>query len=416
MNSGSAEEGKPQTTDVPPAETPRADVSAADTASGSAGGPAAEPAHEAAVETVVEGSAESAESGGVAAAPEPETKPAPEPPPRTRGEGWRNFATAFGVLAVIALLTLGAYITRDLWYPGAVAERQTPPPPDLAPRINQLAATQDGLKQSGEQLALRVAAAEKAVAGLEAQLAALTQALAEVRDGGDTGELQDRQAALQQRLDGLQSRLDFLDEAAERAKAYDRRLVTLEAANDTARAGLEKQSGLVLALGQLRQALAGSGAYAAELDTVRSLAGTQAELQPALAALAARAATGVPAVAGLRDRFPRVAQDVVRAEQSVSGEQWYQRAANRVLGLVTVRRIGPAGIAAGGSEARLAEAEEALARGDLAAAVAAVTAIEGPGASAAASWLAEARARLAADQALAGLQAAALGRLSGPRG
>jgi hypothetical protein len=61
--------------------------------------------------------------------------------------------------------------------------------------------------------------------------------------------------------------------------------------------------------------------------------------------------------------------------------------------------------------ARVARAEVRLAEGALAAAVAELEGLSGAPATAAAGWLDDARARLAADQAVAALQAAAVTRL-----
>ena len=89
---------------------------------------------------------------------------------------------------------------------------------------------------------------------------------------------------------------------------------------------------------------------------------------------------------------------------------WVGRAWARLADLVSVRRTGE--VEGAGNEARVARAEARLAAGDLAAAVAEVSALSGPGDEAAADWLARARARLAVDEALAVLSRHALGQMS----
>jgi hypothetical protein len=71
--------------------------------------------------------------------------------------------------------------------------------------------------------------------------------------------------------------------------------------------------------------------------------------------------------------------------------------------LVTVRPVG-ADVAGESAAARVARAEAALAEGDLARAVAELEPLEGAADGAAASWLAQAHERLAAQAALAALQ------------
>ena len=86
------------------------------------------------------------------------------------------------------------------------------------------------------------------------------------------------------------------------------------------------------------------------------------------------------------------------------------RAWARLRSLVTVRPVG--GDVAGDSpEAHLARAEARLDEGDLAGAVSELEALEGPAAEAAAPWLAGARARVAADQAIEALRERALARV-----
>jgi hypothetical protein len=172
---------------------------------------------------------------------------------------------------------------------------------------------------------------------------------------------------------------------------------------------------MLLAVGQLRAALRGSGPFEAELDAVTALAGDDdAGLAEARASLAAYAGAGVPTVAALRADFANVALDVVRAARAPGDSTWIDRTIDRLARLVTVRRVGD--VAGDTAAATVARAEQRLAGGDLAAAVAEVQRLEGPAATAVAAWLAEARARLAAERVLAQIEARAIAAMGGAGG
>jgi uroporphyrinogen-III synthase len=82
------------------------------------------------------------------------------------------------------------------------------------------------------------------------------------------------------------------------------------------------------------------------------------------------------------------------------------------MGLVSLRPTGEA-VAEDGLMTQLARAEAALRADDLAGAVGTLQPLEGAAAAAAADWLGAARARLAADQAVAATTARAISRLDG---
>jgi hypothetical protein len=79
--------------------------------------------------------------------------------------------------------------------------------------------------------------------------------------------------------------------------------------------------------------------------------------------------------------------------------------------LVSVRPVGE-DVEGDDAAARVARAEAVLAKGDLAGAVAELEGLTGQAAEAAAPWLADARARLDAEAALAALQSIAVARLA----
>ncbi|MFQ5783968.1 MAG: COG4223 family protein [Alphaproteobacteria bacterium] len=276
---------------------------------------------------------------------------------------------------------------------------------DLARRLDALAARVEtmtaalGRLDTVDALAKKVAALERRLAGLGARLDA---APGETTDG----------TALAARLDALEAALaergqspevaavrTRLAELAARERALDERLAAL--GRRVAAPGGARPA-LVLAVGQLRAALRGSGPYAAELEALKGLAGGDAVFAAPLAALDDRAAEGLPTLARLRARFKELAGAVVRAGYAPDQGSWADRTLARLARLVTVRRVGE--VEGDSAEAIVARAETLLEARDLAAAVAEVEHLAGPPAEVAAAWLADARARLAADRALAAIE------------
>jgi hypothetical protein len=177
----------------------------------------------------------------------------------------------------------------------------------------------------------------------------------------------------------------------------------------------------MLAVGRLGAALSEGRPYAAELDTLNKLAGTDPQLAsaaPALDVLAPHAATGAPSKIRLVARFPDVARAIVQAAQQdgasgavdAAAGGWFDRLIGRFTDLVTVRPVG-ADVEGDGPAARVARAEAHLQTGDLESAVVELEMLSGAPAEAAASWLAEAKARLAVEPAFRTLDQIALERL-----
>ena len=286
----------------------------------------------------------------------------------------------------------------------------------------------------GERLAQDLAplgAHEARLARLEERLSILGRALATAGDGGaDAVALAD----LNQRLERLEQRLaaaaatpsgDPVD--AQRLDRLGRTLGEMEtsvaglaaglARQDDRLAGLEsratagrgsaRETGLVLALAQLRAVTRRSASFARELAAVRALGGGD----PALDTLDAHAATGVATLAELRRDFQPAARAIVLAGRLPDREGWLDKTLQRLGSIVTVRQVGE--VEGDGAEALVARAEQRLAEGDLAAAIDELEKLDGAPAAAAALWLAQARARRAVDVALTALQRQAIARVGG---
>lgn len=214
--------------------------------------------------------------------------------------------------------------------------------------------------------------------------------------------LQDELSQVEGRLDQLSTQVERLSGSAE-ANAQAIR----ESSDARNRGAL-----LALALGQLREALRFSEPYEQELQGVAAVA-SGGQLSDLLEPLQAEAASGVPNLTALRRQFSELAPEIVGATYGSGEEGWLREVMDRVPELVTVRPVGQAtGDSVG---AKVARAEQALAAGDLPAAVEEIASLEGEPAAIAQPWLEEARARLAVDAALADLTRRAIVQLSGDR-
>lgn len=320
---------------------------------------------------------------------------------------------------------------------------------DLIDARNRIIALEDAGKESPGAAAVlseRLDAAEKAIASLEiaaksapqsagsAEMSALADRIAALEarvaaqpesaaadtvgvDSAALGRLAAENAALRQQVAALAAQIESFKGVGERLDALDRAVA--------ARPG-DGGATLVLAVSNLGAALSTARPFAAELGAVTQIASTD----PALAAkvgeltapIASHAAAGIPTLADLRARFDDTARAIVDAAQTVArppaepqdkdwlGRQidWLSSVADYVLSDVSVRPVGD--VPGDGPGERVARAEVRLAENALGAAVAELEGLTGPAADAAASWLADARARSAVDEAMAGLQAAVIAR------
>ena len=320
---------------------------------------------------------------------------------------------------------------------------------EIAARQNETSESAIWLAALVERLAhaeARLAALDGAERRLDA-LEALRAVPAVSSTGAEDGQEGAARAAVLQRLSEVEARLDglggdasasvgtrlaALERALERAPGdgasrtrieaeahrlaaalaeAERRLAALEEAPPTS--SVHKLA-LALAVGRLRETLRTSEPYVADLATVRTLVGevgglARDALDGAVASLAVRAETGVPARAVLRRRFAALAGELARAERRGAESDWVDRTLDRLGALVQVRRTGEA--AGASAAARVARAEVRLAAADLAGAIAEIEGLAGRGGAEARAWLADATARVAAEQALGALDSYVLGAL-----
>ena len=269
---------------------------------------------------------------------------------------------------------------------------------DASTRIEQVASGQGGATGATTP-APDSTAPDPRVDGLVSENEALKQQIASLT------ERLDQMSGLDAKVGELAPRLEAL---APRLDALDQQVAALPKSNEQQHA-----VALIVAVGELRSALASDKGFAAELSTLNDLAHDDEALRPRLKPIVDRLApmadSGVPTLSQLAAAFP--ATEIARAGEAelageVTDDSWLKRfwrgLGHSVSEVITVRPTGP-DVEGDDTLARLARAEAKLGEGDLAAAVAEVKALTGLAAETAAEWLAQAEARLAIEEAAAQL-------------
>lgn len=348
--------------------------------------------------------------------------------PDVRGGG--GFLRGLAVGVVLAVVVAGVTVyTRPYWAPllsetrsagegealaaalaevdRRLADMQASLPRDNAAELaalgERLTVVEGALSQGAGQDPETRAALESLSAQLARitdRLEALEQDLAAVRSlaGTPSQELASRLAQEAARLDEMLSAQADLSA----------RLAELEAGLNAAQAAREAAPGsretlMLLAMLQLRDALKGSGPYDQPLTMLKNLAADDAELGGIIAPLERRATTGLPSLSELQVRFPEAARRIAAIEIGQEGEGWSAGVLRRLSEAINLR---PVGMVEGTTPTAIAaRAEVKLNQGDLAGALAELDALQGAAAEAVADWRADAEARLAAEQALGALGA-----------
>ena len=324
--------------------------------------------------------------------------------PRSGG----GFATA---LSVVALLVGAAALSEPWWGPAlpgwpapsasttASSSASAPADPALKSQIQQLADRVGKLEQ-------RPAATANNGGGNGPDLSALTQRIdalekrpAASADAGDARkELADRIAALEQKVSAVSGNSQAAQELRSEVDQLKQQVTSVSQTVSERQDAASTAQALVLAAGQLRASLSGGQPFQQDLQAVRALNISDSGVTQPLDAVAPYAAKGIPTRAQLTDRFQPLAGEIVRADIRGEGNSWIDTAVGKLSTLVTVRQEG-GGVVGTTANAVVARAEAALNEGNLAKAVEELSALQGPAAQTAAPWLADAKARLAADQA-----------------
>jgi len=308
--------------------------------------------------------------------------PAANPPQgESRGRRGRRLFVRLGLgVSAAIILVLAVIGTAPYWQPALAPLLSWGPKAAPAPEKS------DGDAQAA--LSARLDALDRRVTALQSldnRVAALEQ-----RPVPDT---QASLAPLQNQLQQLSVHLDQLDQRID------------QLVKDQAARGDSAQRVLIVALANLGNAISSSRPFSAQLASVEALGRGRADWTQRLSPLEEPAKTGLPSTAVLANRFSvDVAPAILRADTAPTGASpgMGQAILAKLRALVVIRRTDGAG---GGTPAQqaVAAADAALQKGDLAGAVAALKPLTGPAAAAAAPWLAQAQARLMAEETVARL-------------
>ncbi len=372
-----------------------------------------------------------------------EDKPPPLPPPLPPQtvpapvSGIGVLGAAAVSIVVVAAAMLGAYAARSMWMTGIAGGAATPAVSDeLVQRLAKLerdvvsrpaaAAPDPKLAQdvanTGKKTAELEVALAKRTADVESALAKKTAeleaAVAAARSAGAAAA--DQAKALAPRVETLEKGFDLqafiavrngLNELGGKLDVLAKRMEAAERMAAAARAQGLAEAALALTVAQLRQSVDAGAPFAAELAACRAAAGGDAKVVAAVDALAPHAGAGVATRATLNDEFADTARAIAQSSLKRGQTGWLRALIDRLDALVTIRPVGP-DVAGDDPRARAARAETLLDRGDLAGAVRVLGGLADRPAEAAKPWLDKAKARLAAESAVASLESHALAGLA----
>ena len=382
---------------------------------------------------------------------EPGSTPAIEPAGPTRRSA-RGFARAPLWLAGLLILILGGVASSPFWAPqiepllpwgenrddyaalaarvAAVETRLVAP----SPGIDAVQSAMSQLARRADQLDSRLAAVEKRPAppsvdtdAINSALGALGRRVDQLESAAkpDLGPLRAGMQQVEQRLAAIEtqsaSRIASETAASKDMQQELSRLGKVEGDLADRVAALEREAQsqekpelradgmMALLLGQMREAIEQARPFPAEFGAFIKLA-RGSDLAAGAQPLAEPARNGVASRAVLVKGLAELAGRMAASDPAVKSD-WREQTLARLRGLVTIRRIDDSSHT--GSNGAVGAAQAALARGDLAGAVAALEPLTGADAEAARPWLLMARERLTAETALDHVQELLTERLGG---
>jgi len=347
----------------------------------------------------------------------------PEPqkllPPPAAAAPRRRYGDLTATLAAALLVLIAAILSAPFWAPSLSSLLPwggAGPDTALIQRIERLEAAGEQSRQTAAQQGSALDQQGRRIAGIETKQTEQQQTAAKAAAamaGSKLKELDKRIAALETKPEAPSKEFAELRQQVEKLSAAGTdlagKVAALEKPAPAKSTTDQTDTGLLLALLQIRDAVETGRPFVAEYDAMIGLARNRPEISEAAAPLADPAKTGVASRAVLAKRLHELAGSIVHAAPPASDGDWGSEALARLRGLVTIRRVGGAGQS--GSEAGVSAAESNLAANDLAGAIGALDRLSGAPAEAARSWLQMARQRLAVENALRRVEALLTARL-----
>ncbi len=272
-------------------------------------------------------------------------------------------------------------------------------------RATALATRIDGVEPKLAALAARIDETAPRLAGLDAAIKGRLDAI----DGGI--------AAARTSIDEIRAQIAALSPLAERtgrveaeAAAIAKRLDETVGALDEIKRRAAGPERLLVAVLQLQISSQAGRPFAEELRLIRQIIGADAALARPLESLSVPAQRGAPTLADLRDQFGQASGVIV--ERGVRDSRtWIERVGAGVKGTLAGVGLAPPPPLTP-VEASVAETQRQLANGNLLAALTEIETLDAPVRALAGGWIAQARLRLAVDQAVGAVTNAALERAS----
>lgn len=292
--------------------------------------------------------------------------------------------------------------------PAAAAPADTTAVTELSGRVDALAADIEQLKAASAGAGGSAPPAD--TQAIEARFAALESAIGALpQGGGDTAALTERLATLEAGLAAATQSAQQQSSTAEAANTeMGARIARLEEtvgglAGTVAEQAEQPNAALAISASSLKAAIDRGDPFMTELETFAAISPQAAEIEP----LRGMAASGVPSRTAIAAGFPDAAAAMIAAARPVNPDAGIlDRLMNSAQSLVQVRPVGM--VEGVDVPAILARMEVAVTKGDYAAALAEYDSLPEAAKTAGAAYIADVRARLAADELTSKVLATAL--------
>jgi hypothetical protein len=370
------------------------------------------------------------------------------PPPIDPHRGYGFLMIAVSVLVMV----IGVYAAWPLWSP-YVAEQfpaleyklaVDPRVASLVGRLDALEAQTSGgivksttisdmemerVRLQGEvgQLLKRLDSIEETIVGVKQLVNAInddatigetkrainqiTQRLLELERGGsNVGELNSRLDRLETKSSQIAS--DTVNKVADKTQNItsligdlEGRVHSLEATGHSSSTTRADAAAIILAVNQLRKSNLTGDPFDRDTNALSALSKAHPDILAGLSILEKTAKSGAATITMLRAGFYKISGSIVNAENEGKENSWLGRTKKRIWSLISIRKTGTE-IDEISIDAFVAQVEEHLRKGDLAAAVKIASQIEGVSELAAKKvepWLKKAKNRLMVERAVASL-------------